>query len=235
MKQAAVLVLALLLGGSVAQAVETQKMLSLAAADIGVLDVDAGAGSLSISGREGAESIEVRATVRVTGIREKDFDKYLDDHLELSLEKRGDRAVLVAKLRERGFSFFGRDATVDLEVTVPRRLALEIDDGSGEISLKNISGDVRIDDGSGDIHVDGISGDLDVDDASGDIKVREVGGDVLVDDSSGSITIRHVGGKVTVSDGSGSIDIDDVGGDVRLRSTGSGGVEVTNVRGRVIR
>ncbi len=253
MKKAAVLVLVLLSGGSVAQAVETQKTLSLAAADIGVLDIDAGAGSLSISGREGAESIEVRALIRVTGIGKKDFDPYLEDHLVLSLEESAGRAVLVAKFRDRGFSLVGRDSSVDLEVTVPRRMALEIndgsggakienisapvrvDDGSGEISLKNISGDVRIDDGSGDIHVDGISGDLEIDDASGDIEVREVGGDVLVDDSSGSMTIRHVGGKVTVSDGSGSIDIDDVGGDVRLRSTGSGGVEVTNVRGRVIR
>jgi hypothetical protein len=253
MKKAVIFFSVFLFAGALAPALETQKTMSLSSAGVGILDVDAGAGSLAVVGKGGADTIEVRALIRVTGIREKDLDRYLEDHLELSLKAVDGRAVLVAKFNDRGFSLVGRDARVDLEVNVPRTLALEIDDGSGgmkieniaapvrvddgsgEIVLKMIEGDVRIDDGSGDIRIEGITGALEIDDSSGEIDVREVSGDVLVDDGSGSMTIRHIGGTVTVSDGSGSIDIDDVGGDVRLRSTGGGGVDVSNVKGRVIR
>jgi len=62
-----------------------------------------------------------------------------------------------------------------------------------------------------------------------------VTGGLRIDDGSGSMTITGIGGSVTVDDGSGDIEIDDVGGDVILESTGSGGVSIGFVRGRVIR
>jgi hypothetical protein len=40
---------------------------------------------------------------------------------------------------------------------------------------------------------------------------------------------------VTVDDSSGGIEIEEIGKDVHLISTGSGGVDVSNVKGRVIK
>ncbi len=253
MKKAVVLLSVLLFSGALALAHEIRKTMSLPSAGIEILDVNAGAGSLTVAGKTGIDTIDVLAVIRVTGIRDKDLDSFLEDRMELSLKATAGRAVLVAEFRQRAFSLFGRDARIDLEVSLPRGLALDIDDGSGgmdienmaaavrvddgsgDIILKGIEGDVQIDDSSGDIRIEGIIGALDIDDSSGGIDARNVSGDVLVDDGSGSMTIRHVGGKVTVSDGSGSIDIGDVGGDVHLRSVGSGGVNVSNVKGRVIK
>jgi hypothetical protein len=67
------------------------------------------------------------------------------------------------------------------------------------------------------------------------VEIVDVTGNVSVDDGSGEIDIRRVGGTVTVDDGSGSISIEDVGKDVRIVSAGSGGVDVSGVKGRVIR
>ncbi len=128
-----------------------------------------------------------------------------------------------------------------------------IDDGSGSMKLEDITGRVEIDDGSGDIHAEKIEGDIELDDGSGDVEMKDVAGDAWIDDGSGTIEMRgilgnvsivdgsgsiyieDVQGSVEVSDGSGSIEIDDIRGDVLLRRTGSGGLDVTNVKGRVIK
>ena len=154
----------------------------------------------------------------------------------LSLEKIGERAVLKGYFQFNGFPRrFSGDALCNLTVRVPKTIDLAVDDGSGSMAVVNIRGDVSIEDGSGDITVRGVEGDVRVDDGSGDIDIRDVTGGLRIDDGSGSMTITGIGGSVTVDDGSGDIEIDAVGGDVILESTGSGGVSIGFVRGRVIR
>jgi len=108
------------------------------------------------------------------------------------------------------------------------------DPRSGSIAVDEVAG-VSIDDGSGSIRVGRVAGDVKIDDGSGGIEIDDVTGNVSVDDGSGELRVRQVGGTVTVDDGSGSIDIKDVEKDVRLISTGSGGVDIANVKGRVVR
>jgi hypothetical protein len=232
---------------------EKVQTLSLPADGIGKLEITAGAGFLKVSGREDLSSIEVRAEIVASGVRDKDMEDYIKDNIELELRKSGGTAVLVSTLRGRVFSFFDGDRRINLTVTVPKGMALDIDDGSGEMEVQNISagvrikdgsgslrvekitGNVRIDDGSGELVVDGIQGNLDIIDGSGDIEVRNVTGDVSVDDGSGSTTLFRIGGNVTIDDGSGSLEIDDVGKDVRLKHKGSGSTDITNVRGTVVK
>ena len=253
MKAKALVFFLFILSGSLVLAYDAEKTLTLSAEGIMQLKVDSGSGALSIIGREDLASIEVEAKIHIKGVREGDIDEFIRDHMKLSLRKVGDSAVLVAKFENRNLFRIAREAWIDLAVSVPTSLALDLDDGSGDTEVKNIaapvriddgsgalelkaiSGGVRIDDGSGSLYVDDVDGDLIVDDSSGEIRIRNVTGNVEVDDSSGDMVILHVGGKVTVSDGSGSIEIDDVGGDVLLRRSGSGGLDVTNVKGRVVK
>lgn len=217
-------------------ALETTKNISLDAQGIRRLEIRAGAGSLTVTGREGLAAIEVKAEVVAPHVRDKDMEKYLRDSVELTLEKRGDVAVLVSRVRNEGRLFhFDDNARVDLTVAVPKSLALDIDDGSGSIRVLRVAANVRIDDASGEVVVERVEGNLEIDDGSGGVEISDVTGDVSVDDGSGEVRIRGVGGTVTVDDGSGGIDIEDVGKDVRLVSTGSGGVDVSGVKGRVIR
>jgi DUF4097 and DUF4098 domain-containing protein YvlB len=235
-------------------AFETTKTLTLTVRDIRRLDIRAGAGSLTVTGREGLTAIEVKAEIVAPHVRDKDMERYLEDSVELTLEKRGDIAVLVSRVRSEGRIFhFGDNTRVDLTVAVPKSLALDIDDGSGgmvvedlaaalriedgsgSIRVVGVAGNVRIDDASGDVVIEHVEGDLEIDDGSGGVDISDVTGDVSIDDGSGEIRVRRVGGTVTVADGSGAINIRDVGKDVRLISTGSGGVDVSGVKGRVIR
>lgn len=236
MKKALVMtVLALALGGTLS-ASETTKNLDLAAQGIKRLEIRAGAGSLTVTGRDGMAAIEVKAEIAARHVRDDDMERFIKDRVELTLEKRGDVAVLVSRVRDSNRIFsFGDDGQIDLTVSVPKDMALDIDDGSGGIVVEDLAAAVRIEDGSGSIRVSRVRGDVRIDDGSGGIEVREVTGDVSIDDGSGEILIRRVGGGVTVDDGSGDIDIEDVEKDIRLINTGSGDVRISGEKGRVIR
>ena len=229
------LVLCVVLAGAVS-AFETTKTLNLAAQSILRLDIRAGAGSLTVTGREGLAAIEVRAEVVAPEVRDKDMEEYIRDRVELTLEKRGDIAVLVGRIRDNGRLFhFGENARIDLTVTIPKTMALDIDDGSGDMVVEDLAAALRIEDGSGSIRVVRVAGNVRIDDGSGGLEVSDVTGDVTIDDGSGEVRVRRVGGTVTLDDGSGGIDIEDVEKDVRLINTGSGGVDVSGVKGQVIR
>jgi DUF4097 and DUF4098 domain-containing protein YvlB len=236
MKKALVLAsLIILTCGSLA-AFETTKSLSLPAAGLKGLEVQAGAGSLTVTGREGLDAIEVKAEIVARGVGDKEMDAYLKDRIELVLEKRGDRGVLVSRVREKfGLFDFNDNTVINLTILVPKSLALDIDDGSGSIVAEDLGASLRIEDGSGSIRIERVGGSVTVDDGSGGIEISDVKGDVTIDDGSGEIRVRLVGGTVTVDDGSGSIDIEEVEKDVHLISAGSGGVDVSNVKGRVIK
>ncbi len=227
--------LALALAGTLS-AFETTKTLNLPVQGVSRLDVRTGSGSLTVMGRDGLTAIEVRAEIAVRRVRDENMEKYIKDHVELTLEKKGDIAVLVGRVRDDGRFFrFGGDDRIDVTVLVPKTLALDVDDGSGGIVVEDLAAAVRIDDASGEVVVRNIEGDLEIDDGSGGIDVRDVTGNVSVDDGSGEILLRRVGGTVTVDDGSGGIDIEDVEKDIRLISTGSGSVSISGEKGRVIR
>jgi hypothetical protein len=206
------------------------RSLELDADGVSRLDIDAGAGSLVVTGAAGASKIEVTATINVPD--EDDALEIIEKRLRLSLDKADGEARLEAYFDNNGWSW-GDSPSVDLDVRVPHGLELFVDDSSGSLEIMDSQSVVEIDDGSGSIKVAGVTS-LVIDDGSGSIKVKDVAGDVEIEDGSGSITIEKVGGGVTIDDGSGSIDVDDVELDLVIVDDGSGGLDATNVRGDVI-
>lgn len=221
--------------------------LDLEAAGLAEIFIDAGAGAMLVSGVGDSDEIVVVATITVDTADTDKAVEFVEKRLRLELERDGDRAVLNAGF-EPGWGW-DVDAAVNLDVRIPARLALEIDDGSGSITVRDVSGSIRIDDGSGSIELAN-SGDVDIDDGSGSIGLEDTGavkiddgsgsitivraaGDVYVEDGSGTIEIRGVSGSVTVDDGSGDIEIDDVERDLIIEEEGSGSLRYTNVRGTV--
>lgn len=213
----------------------------LALADDGIiqLNINAGAGDLAITGKEGQEQITVIAKV---------FGEDLsDDDYVLSLErkggKEGDKAVLIAQFNNNTHN----NERIDLEITMSPSLALLVDDRSGDITIESVSNSLTINDRSGDIELNYITGLVKIDDRSGDvlgkdlrgnviindrsgdIQLRDIMGDVKIDDSSGDIRAKNISGVVTVEDSSGDININGAN-DFRLISDGSGDVSLRNIK-----
>ncbi len=186
----------------------------------GELRVDAGAGSLAITGREGLDEVRVTATLCASS-RER--------LAELSVGLDGDRL----ETDYPGGSWMGRGyARIDLEVQVPLGTDVDVEDSSGSVAVSDV-GAVRIEDGSGSMQVRRARSVV-VDDGSGSLRIEDVDGDVEVGDGSGSMEISDVAGDVRVSDGSGSIAIRSVGGSVRVDGMGSGGLAVQDVAGDLV-
>lgn len=200
--------------------VEEPRDASLDAAGATRLEIDAGAGSLSVTGVAGAGTVSVQGTAcapdaaRLAGI-------------ELVTERRGDTLFVEAVFDDdvRG------QRRLDLVIEAPASLAVAIDDGSGSIHVRNVAS-LSIDDGSGEIEANAVAGDVDVEDGSGPITLSGIGGSVRLDDGSGGIDVAEVEGDVRVDDdGSGGIEIRRVGGSVEIGADGSGGIVAREVRG----
>ena len=239
------------LSASLGLAYEEVKNLSLSAQGIDTLEIDCGASFLKVFGREDLENIEVEAEIILEGLSDQKAQRFIRGKVNLSLERRGSRAILISEMKRYSSFFSFRRKVINLTVNIPKNLDLDIDDGSGEMivediagkvyvedgsgtmDIKNVTGDVIIDDGSGEIKVFDVKGDVDIDDGSGTVNVEAVSGRVTIDDGSGTIYIRNVGENVILKDGSGSINVDGVEGNVVVEDDGSGGVNIKNVKGKV--
>jgi hypothetical protein len=105
----------------------------------------------------------------------------------------------------------GRFCGVSYEIEAPRGVAVRGDNGSGDITLSDVS--------AVDIHL-----------GSGSISVTNSSEDVAVETGSGDITVSAVAGNLTAEAGSGSVDARGVVGPTATVRTGSG--DLTVVRGR---
>lgn len=225
--------------------------LSVSTADVDEFVVNVGAGSLEIRGIDDATEITVTGRIWLQD-HPNDLEKVkavVDRHVEIDLVTRGDSARLTTSTSDPGFGY--SLPHVDLVVTMPSRLALDIRDRSGFIVVENVNadlklrddsgsinvsdvdGEVEIDDKSGSITVTNISKSLNIEDSSGSIDVESVGADLAIDDGSGSIRVRDVRGNVTISDGSGSINVARIGQDLLVLESGSGSLSYGDVEGNV--
>ena len=210
---------------------EETRELTLDAGGIDTVVIEAGAGSLEVRGITDAKAISVTALIQVPEKDEK-AQKVIESALVLTLERDGDNAVLKGYFDSSGWSW-GDSPSIRLEVEVPGRVGLEIDDGAGSIKILDVSGNIEIEDGSGSLQMSNVGGDVQIEDGSGSVSAEGVGGDFSITDGSGSITVKDVRGSVIVDDGSGSINVTDVAADLIIKEDGSGSLNFARIAGQV--
>ncbi len=215
------------------------RQLQLDATSLQKLVAETEAGDLRIIGEKGRQQIEVEARINFDNI----------EQLELTLEAKGNAAVLIARNKDNVSLGYVDNASVDLVVRVPERFALKLEDGSGNTRIEGLSGDLLIEDGSGDLQVAGgrqvtiedgsgnlslsqTTGNVSIDDGSGDIRASQIGGTLTLTDGSGDIEINQVQGTVTIEDGSGDIRVAQAGG-LTVGDAGSGELSYQQISGRI--
>ena len=196
----------------------------LDAAGAASLSIEARAGFLVIEGSPGADQVVVEGRACAS-------KKSLLDEIDLETREAGDRLSVRAKMPDQDFNW-GNYARLDMTVTVPSDLHLDVEDGSGETDIAGVAS-LELVDGSGEIDIRDVSGDVDVQDGSGELDIRDVLGSVTLKDGSGSVTVIRSGSVYFKSDGSGEIELAQIDGDVTIRSDGSGGINIRDVSGSV--
>jgi hypothetical protein len=204
--------------------VSAERSLELGANGIATLDLLARAGDLRVEGSS------AQAGIVVTGKACASSQELLDA-IQLREHRSGDRQTVEAVMPETGG--WGNDqASIDLVVKVPARLALELQDSSGDAEVRGLAA-LEATDSSGDFDVRDVAGNVTLTDSSGDLEVQGIGGDVHVRvDSSGDMTIAGVRGNVQIDDdSSGSIALQDIQGDAAVDSDSSGEIEFDRIGG----
>jgi hypothetical protein len=251
MKKVSVL---LLVGVAMAVAAQSRAMCShhaersiqpISAQGIARVVIHAGAGKLNV---HGSSSNAIAASGTACAGNDEDLER-----LQLTSRRDGDALVIESATSGESWHWFGGgNGWLDTEVTVPNGVAIEIqdgsgdievigtgaveiDDGSGDIVIKNVSGKTVLHDGSGEIELSNVRGDVELRDDSGGIRANDIHGSLNIpSDGSGEIVVRGVDGGVRIeSDGSGGIDIDQVARSVYIGDDGSGEIKIANVRGDV--
>lgn len=210
---------------------EEVREMELAADGISRLTINAGAGSMDVTGVEGLDKITVKATIVVPDEDAEGAARVIEKRIRLSLQKSAGDAELKAWFAS-GLMSFSSSPHIALEVSVPQGMAVDIKDGSGSIDVIDVGGDLTINDGSGSIDIDNVA-HVKIDDGSGSIDIANAVGDVSIVDGSGSISVEHVQGSVTIDDGSGSIKVTDIDNDLVIVDDGSGGLTFSDIRGTV--
>jgi hypothetical protein len=200
-----------------------ERTLELETKDLSELIAITGAGTVEIIGSDTADKIIVQA------------DIYTSDDLDytLSLERKGEMAKLIAEHNTfDGLTInINQGTSIDLVITMPSDMALNLDDGSGDVAISGLKNTIEIDDGSGDLSVDGGSS-LKLEDGSGSLSISNLTGDMQLVDGSGSVYISNIIGDIRLDDGSGSTLIENTQGGVKV-SDGSGDLVIKNVTGEV--
>jgi DUF4097 and DUF4098 domain-containing protein YvlB len=137
---------------------------------------------------------------------------------------------------------------VDLQITAPTWMALDLSGvntdisvagARGPISVETVQGEVDVEGGVGLVSLQSVQGSVSLRGAKGSLEVHSVNEDVLVSGSSGEVTAETVNGGITLSrvDGS-SVTASSVNGDLEydgtIRNSGryafsthNGGITVT--------
>ena len=174
------------------------------------LGVEAAGGSISVQTWERPEvRIEAEHSSRTT----------------ISVRRRGDRIAIEPETNR------GMTTIVDLVITVPASMNLDLEGtwtridvqgARGEVLAETVQSDVRIDGGRGRIHASSINGQIHISNAEGRVEVESTARGIQIDDSRGELFVEAVGGSVTVNRSVFSVaDVTSVGG----RITWNGGIE----------
>jgi len=119
---------------------------------------------------------------------------------------------------------WGEPVYGELEITIPRGMALEIAGVSLEVDVEGSASDVTVSTVEGGIALVG---------GSGNVALSAVDGGVTVSRAAGKIAINAVDGDVSVSESDGAVAVTAVDGDVTLEGITSDNVSVNAVDGDI--
>ena len=119
----------------------------------------------------------------------------------------------------------GHPDVVDLEITIPSGMAVDLWGFETDVSVDGVRNGVRI---------ETMSGDIDIRDVEGEIALRSVEGDITLMRAAGSLEVNCVEGEVSVVDFDGDIYTESIDGDITLTGIESDKVEAKTVDGDVL-
>jgi hypothetical protein len=126
------------------------------------------------------------------------------------------------------FSRGNHSGSSSWELTVPNDARVNLNTGSGNLTMDGVNAEVKTNLGSGDIELTSVKGKLDFNTGSGNIELTDTNGDVSLNTGSGNIQASKSSGDFSFNAGSGNIRLKEIKGDLSM-NTGSGDINATSI------
>jgi DUF4097 and DUF4098 domain-containing protein YvlB len=206
--------LVLIAAGS-AQAAEKRLDRTFTVAPGGTLTVDADGASVHVSGGDGNQVV-VHILARGSD------DNLANTQLE-AVQKDNGVNVSLKKAKRNWFSWGNWNNDENIEVTVPRRYAINVHTGGGSIELRDTVGTASLRTSGGDVSAKNVTGNVEARTSGGSIHGETIKGDVDASTSGGTIRLLQIDGAIRGKTSGGSLRCSLVGANRGISMTTSGG------------
>ena len=143
-------------------------------------------GSITITGADVADC-NITATITARATTAEDAQK-LAEQTKIKLESQADK--LTAKIQEP-VRLNNQSVSVNLDVTVPNRIGLELATHNSQMGITNITGQTNGTTHNGNVTAEQISGTIKLRTHNGSIVCREVSGDTQLKTHNGNVKVYY--------------------------------------------
>jgi len=162
------------------------KSWDLEAADVKKLQIDSSRGEIQVDAYDG-DKIKVDVAIMVKNNDEEQALKLAQDLVEVT---EGETVTLSTGNLDvlennRNYQF-----NVNIAVKVPKALEFDIQSKFGEITLEDLTGNVKVDSKFGKIEIENIQGDVQVENDFGEIRMKDIFGKMDIENNQGEISYR---------------------------------------------
>ena len=150
----------------------------------------------------------------------------------VEIVRQGDRLVIRTNQDRVGRN---QRITDDLEVTVPRGMAVESRGGNGDHEIGEIDGDVEISSTHGDVRLQKLAGNARLDIGRSDlVRALDVKGRIELQGRGGDVTMENIAGQVTINGSfSGSLEFKNLAKPLQFEGTKGTELSVQAVPGSI--
>ena len=211
----------------------------------GKLTIDADCGGIDVQSTED-DTVSVRIQ-RAAQIKANRRAAEILKNLDVQIAHEGSDVKIEAKFIGNAKRWKQRknDLDVQFDILVPRHYNLDLKTACDDISVANMTGDVKAETFSAGLRfqditgrIDGVTsvGDINLKGFNGDVTLQTKSGDIALEDGTGDVKVKTAGGNLQISDVAGAVNGKTSGGGITLRGckggadlkTAGGGIEVEN-------
>ena len=166
------------------------------------------------------------------------------DKFDVKFSEGTDRISIIGKTNDNSFFKWDvGDLNVSYHITVPKKFSIKANTSGGNMTLRDLEGDVRFETSGGNLSIEGVDGSVDINTSGGNIDAKNIkgslkgvtsGGNVNADNITGDINVETSGGEIELSPVEGSVHAETSGGGVTLKLTGENkGIDVHSSGGDI--
>ncbi|MBN2445898.1 MAG: DUF4097 family beta strand repeat protein [Phycisphaerae bacterium] len=171
--------------------------------DITTLKIDWPIGDVTIVVDSDADEVTIEGVITAYGDTTEDAEANLAEFSVELVESESDSDVVTLSISgTTSEDWFGG---ADVEIELPDGVVLEIEVGTGDVTITGNTEDVDVIIASGDLMLSEIEGNIDIDLEDGDIEMTTVEGDIQIEQSSGNLTIDDLSGELDIV--AGDVDV----------------------------